>query len=179
MSLRGQRAGAKSLVPMSRFLLVTVGARSLAFYADTVQGLLTGEEAGTTEPVTVQGVVYKTVDLADRLALSSDENGPDTRIVLLSCGGLQGSIRVAQVRGLLEVDQSQVLPLPQQFQGEEQSWYRGVILLEENVALVLNTAWVLQGAGADQGGSSPEWQERAPRLLAVRPDLAMGKVQEC
>jgi len=164
---------------MSRFLLVTMGARSLAFDADTVQGLLTDEEAGTTEPVTVQGVVYKTVDLADRLAMSSDENGPETRIVLLTCGGLQGSIRVAQVRGLLEVDRSQVLPLPQQFQGEERDWYRGVILLEENIALVLNTAWVLHGAGADQGGSSLEWQERAPRLLAVRQDLAMGEVREC
>jgi hypothetical protein len=159
--------------------LVTVGGRSLAFDADTVRGLLTDEEAGTTEPVTVQGVVYKTVDLAERLALSPDENGPDTRIVLLACGGLQGSIRVAQVRGLLEVDQFRVLPLPQQFQGEERDWYRGVILLEENVALVLNTAWVLQGAGADQGGSSLEWQERTPRLLAVRPDLAMGEVREC
>ncbi|MGQ0694924.1 MAG: hypothetical protein ACT4OL_05030, partial [Nitrospiraceae bacterium] len=78
-----------------------------------------------------------------------------------------------------EVEQSQILPLPRQFQGEEQHWYRGVILLEEHVALVLNTAWVLEGAGADQGGSSLEWQERAPRLLAVRPDLAMGQVQEC
>jgi chemotaxis signal transduction protein len=129
--------------------------------------------------VTVQGVVYKPVNLADRLALSSDANGPDTRIVLLACGGLQGSIRVAHVRGMLEVDQSQVRPLPQQFRGEEQDWYRGVILLEETVALLLNTAWVLQGAGADQGVSSRECQERAPRLLAVRPDLAMGEVREC
>ena len=179
MSLRGQRAGAKSPVPLSRFLLVTIGARSLAFPADTVQGLLMGEEAGTAESVTVQGVVYKTVDLADRLGLSSDENGPDTRIVLLSCEGLQGSIRVAQVCGMSEVNQSQVLPLPQQFQGEEQHWYRGVIVLEENVVLVLNTAWVLQGAEADQGGPRLEWQESAPRLLAVRPDLAIGKVREC
>jgi len=179
MSLRGQRAGARSLAPMSRFLVVTMGARSLALYADTVQGLLTGEEAGATEPVVVQGVVYKPVDLADRLALPSDDDGPDTRIVLLSSGELQGSIRVAQVHGLMEVEQSQVIPLPRQFHGEEQNWYRGVILLEESVALVLNTAWVLQGTGSDQVGTSLEWQEKAPRLLEVRPDLAMGKVQEC
>jgi hypothetical protein len=164
---------------MSRFLLVTMGGRLLAFDADTVRGLLTDEEAGTTDPVTVQGVVYKPVNLADRLGLPSDANGPHTRIVLLACEGLQGSIRVADVRGLFEVDQSQVLPLPQQFQGEEQDWYRGVILLAETVAVVVNTAWVLQGAGADQGVSGREWQERAPRLVAVRPDLAMGEVREC
>ena len=164
---------------MSRFLLVTMGARFLAFDADTVRGLLRDEEAGTTEPVTVHGLVYKAVDLADRLALPSEENGPDTRIVLLACEGLQGSIRVAQVRGLLEVDQTQVLPLPQQFQGVERHWYRGVIVLEEDVVLVLNTAWVLQGSGADQGGSSLEWQERAPRFLAVRPGLVRGEAPEC
>ena len=55
---------------MSRFLLVTMGARFLAFDADTVRGLLRDEEAGTTEPVTVHGLVYKAVDLADRLALT-------------------------------------------------------------------------------------------------------------
>lgn len=179
MSLRGMRAGSISLAPMSRFLVVTMGGLSLAFYADSVQGLLTGEEAGTTRSVTVQGVVYETVDLADRLALSSDKDGPDGRTVLLSHGGLRGSIRVAQVHGLMEVEQSQVLPLPRQFQGEEQDWYRGVILLKEGIALILNTAWVLQGAGADQGGTGLEWQGKAPSLLAVRPNLAMGKVQEC
>jgi chemotaxis signal transduction protein len=154
-------------------------ARPLAFYADTVQGLLTCEEAGTTGLVTVHGVPYEPVDLADRLGLSSEKDGSDTRIVLISHGGLQGSIRVAQAHGLMELEQSQVLPLPRQFQGEEQNWYRGVILFEEGVALVLNPAWVLQGAGADQGGACQEWQGRAPRLLTVRPELVMGKVQEC
>ena len=52
---------------------------ALAFYADAVQGLLTREEAGTTGSVTVQGAAYETVDLAARLALSSDKDGPDTR----------------------------------------------------------------------------------------------------
>ena len=179
MSLSGQRAGSTSLAPTSRFLVGTMGGRSLAFEADSVQGLLTLEVAGEAEVVTVQGVAYETVDLADRLALSSDEDGPDTRIVLLSQGGLQGSIRVAQMRGLMELEQSQVLPLPRQFQGEEQTWYRGMILFEEGVALVLNTVWVLQGAGAGHGTASLEWQGGTTRLLTVRPDLAIGKVEEC
>ena len=64
--------------------------QALAFYADTVQGLLTREETEATGSVTLQGVAYETVDLADRLALSSDKDGLDTRIVLFSHGGLQG-----------------------------------------------------------------------------------------
>ena len=55
-----------------------------------------------------------------------------------------------------------------------------MILFDEGVALVLNTtARVPQGARAGQGGACWEWQGRAPRLLAVRPELSMGKVQEC
>ncbi len=83
--------------------------QALAFYADTVQGLLTREEAGTTGSVTVQGVAYETVDLADRLALSSDKDGRDSRLVLFAHGGLQGSVRVPQVHGLIELEQSLVL----------------------------------------------------------------------
>ncbi len=65
---------------------------ALAFYADTVQGLRTREEAGTTGSVTVQGAAYETVDLAARLALSSDKDGPDTRV---SCCSLMEGFRGA------------------------------------------------------------------------------------
>jgi len=179
MSLRGQKARLRSSVPAAQFFVVTLGARSLAFDGDAVRGLLTSEEAGESEVVTVQGVAYANVDLAGRLALSTDEGSSDTLIVLLSWGRLQGSVRVDRVQGRVELDQSQILPLPRQFQGEERTWYRGIILFEESVAPVLDTAWILQGVETGQGGASHERQSRTPHLLPVRRELMMGKVQEC
>jgi len=179
MSLRGQKARLRSSVPAAQFFVVTLGARSLAFDGDAVRGLLTSEEAGESEVVTVQGVAYANVNLAGRLGLPTDEGSSDTLTVLLSWGRLQGSVRVDRVQGLLELDQLQILPLPRQFQGEERTWYRGIILFGEGVALVLDTTWVLQGFEAGQEGVCREGQSRASHLLTVRPELVMDKVQEC
>jgi chemotaxis signal transduction protein len=92
----------------------------------------------------VQGLVYRAINLTDRLSLPHDPGGPDARVVLLSEQEVRGCVRVAAVLGLLEVQQSQLMPLPMQFCGPERHWYRGIILFAESIALVLNTAWVLQ-----------------------------------
>ena len=179
MSLRGERTGAASLAPTSRFLMVILGTRPFALDADAVQGLLTRDAAGGTDPVTVQGVTYDAVDLGGRLGLAIDAHSPETRIVLLTHGGRQGRIQVDRVRGLIEIEQSQVLPLPQQFHSEERNWYRGMILFEDDIALALNTEWVLQGAGLGHGRFSLEWQGSVPRLLGAQPGQTVGKVSKC
>lgn len=128
-----------------RFLIVTVGGVHLALPADRVQGLLTMEEAGTGDSVILRGVTYCGVDLASRLGLPADDEGPDTRVVLLEDRQRRGAIRTAHVHGLTEYEPTQVLPLPRHFQGEEQTWYQGLVLFQESVALVLNPGWALDG----------------------------------
>ncbi len=174
MSLRGRQAGTTSLAPRSRFLIVTVGGTHLALHADRVQGLLTMEEAGLAEALTVQGLTYARVDLGTPLHLPDDSEGPDTRVVLLSSGSVRGNIRVAQVHGLKEIEQSQVLPLPRHFQNEEQSWYHGILLFEESVALVLNPAWVMEGCGVRQALGTVEHRGEPQRMLATPRALAGG-----
>ena len=127
----------------SRFVIVTLSARYLALNAESICGLLTFEETGNVENPTVHGMVYGAVNLADRLSLSNDQGGTNTRVVLLSEREARGSIRVDTVQGLLELQQSQILPLPMQFRGPERHWYRGMILFRKSIALVLNTTWVL------------------------------------
>lgn len=129
----------------ARFLIVTVGGRYLALDAECVVGLLMLEEAGNVDDPTIHGVVYRAISLTDRLGLSNDRSGPHTRIVLLSDRDARGNIRVAAVLGRLELQPSQVLPLPMQFRGPERHWYRGMILYENRVAFVLDTTWLLGG----------------------------------
>lgn len=176
MSLRGRHARATSLAATVRFLIVTVGGTHFALHADRVQGLLTVEEAASAESLTEQGVTYASIDLATRLQLPADADGLETRVVLLSNGNSRGNIRVAQVHGLKELDQSQVLPLPRHFQGEEQTWYQGIALFEESVAMVLNPAWLMQGCGAGQALGIVERHGELTQFLTMRPSLAGGQV---
>lgn len=152
MSLRGRQAGARSIAPTVRFLVVSVGGTNLALHADRIQGLLTIEEAGSAGELTVQGVAYPHVDLAGRLQCPVDPDGPDTRVILLSQANATGNIRVAEVHGLKEMEESQILPLPGQFRREEQRWYQGMILFEDSVAFIINPSWMLEDRGRSVGG---------------------------
>lgn len=148
----------------SRFLVVTLDGRRLALNAECIWGLLTLEEAGCVEDPTIDGMAFPSINLADRLGVTKDHGGATTRVVLLSERDARGSIRVSAVHGLLELHQSQILPLPMQFKGSERHWYRGMILFEKSVAFVLNTTWVLDEQVSGVEGSVAE--ERAPRLAA-------------
>lgn len=176
MSLRGRHIRTISAAPMARFLLVTTGGTHFALPADRVQGLLTREEAGSAGPVSLQSVIYPAIDLAGRLDLAPDTEGPDTRTVLLSHGTAKGNIRVAEVHGLKELEQSHVLPLPRHFQGEERTWYGGMLLFEESIALVLNPAWLLQGWGTGQAVAGTDQRGKSALLLPVRQALAGRQV---
>lgn len=182
MSLRGRRAGTRAPVSMERYLVATVGAMRVAVSAETVEGLLTIDERGSLGSLTVQGQVYAAVDLASRLGFSPDEDGLDTRVVLLAKGTARASVRVACVHGLLECEQRQVLPLPHQFRGEERGWYGGLLLLNEGLCVVLRTQWLLEGAKAassaisslgsvSQGPSQPS--------LSNTVSLAIGRGMLC
>lgn len=143
MNVREPMTGIPSSTVTSQFLIVTLGGRYLALNAESVCGLLTLEETGQVEHPTIHDLAYGAVNLSDRLSVPNDQGGANTRVVLLYEQEVRGSIRVTMVHGLLELQQSQVLPLPLQFRGPEQHWYRGMILFAKSIALVLNTTWVL------------------------------------
>lgn len=141
MSLRGRHDKA-SLAPTIRFLIVTIGGAHFALHADRIQGLLTVEEAAASPAFASHA---SRIELTSRLRLPAEENGPETRIVLVSQGNTAEHLLVSKVHGLQELETSQVLPLPRQFKGEEQRWYQGMILFSDRVAVILNPAWLLEG----------------------------------
>ena len=126
------------------FLITTIGGRYLAFDAEPIQGVLTSEDVSLFQDPVVQGKVYSVVDLTMRLNLPNERLADGTRMVLLQNGNCRGSVRVEKVHGILEIQRAQVLPLPALFRGPEQRWYLGMIPFDRSVALILNTAWVLE-----------------------------------
>jgi len=179
MSLRGRQAGARSLTPSVRFLVVNVGGACIALHADRIQGLQTIEEAGPAGPLTVQGLEYAYIDLALRLRRPVDAEGLETRIILFSKGHVRGNIRVSQVYGLKDMEVSKILPLPRQFRGEEQRWYQGMILFENSVALVLNPAWVLQECATSTGLGLETSQAGSSLVPSSGPALIGGQTKAC
>jgi chemotaxis signal transduction protein len=170
------QTSATSKESVFRCLIVTMGGRLFALDAGAVQRVLTLEESGQSGYPVVQGVIYRTSDVVSRLACSQDGDGALVRVVLLSEHGRHGSVRVSEVHGFMELQWAQVLPLPLQFCGSERGWYRGMILVKQSVALVLNTGWVLQGTvGCEtsvvQSGHSASGQ--------VVPELTSGESRSC
>ena len=176
LGIREPMTGISSPASPSRFLIVLFGGRYLALDAESIQGVLTFDEVGSLGDPTIHGLVYRAINLADRLRISNNQGTATSPIVLLSERGVQGSIRVTTVQGWLELHPSQVLPLPPQFRGPERRWYRGMILFANSIALVLSTSWVLdeQMASVEDSGR----QEGIPRLIAA-PKVSVNNSQIC
>jgi chemotaxis signal transduction protein len=131
---------------------------------------------GSTDLPVLHGVAYPAVDLVARFGVPSDQDSPDTRIVLLSAGDGRGHLRVSRVQGLEEVDRPRVLPLPSQFRGEEREWYRGILLLDEGIALIINLAWLLKGERFVRAQEAVSQHGTVVRLLDAQSGFATGRV---
>jgi CheW-like domain len=153
MSLRGRQNSTSAPVASARLLVLRLGMSYVALPAVGVHGILTRLEAADGQAVTVAGLLYQPVDLAQRLSLAADFSGIEMRTVLYSTGRSQGAIPVEQVVGLVDVERKDCLPLPPQFQRDERNWFGGMMLYQDQLVLILNPAWAL-GESADAGVAS-------------------------
>jgi hypothetical protein len=82
-------------------------------------------------------------DLAARLGLPPSAATPDARIILCGEHRAKQAWQVDRAVGLTDVDLQRITPLPPHFAGVEQSWFTGLFLFRETVALLLNPGWLL------------------------------------
>jgi chemotaxis protein histidine kinase CheA len=143
MSLRGGHNSENTRVEVASFLVIRLGVNYFALPAAGVRGVLTQEEVGHDEAVTVSGTAYQLVDLSQRLSVVANLSGPERRTVLYSTGRSHGAFAVEQVVGLMEIERKDCLPLPSQFQRDERDWFRGMLIYQDQLVLILNLAWVL------------------------------------
>jgi chemotaxis protein histidine kinase CheA len=143
MSLRGGHNSENTRVEVASFLVIRLGVNYFALPAAGVRGVLTQEEVGHDEAVTVSGTAYQLVDLSQRLSVVANLSGPERRTVLYSTGRSHGAFAVEQVVGLMEIERKDCLPLPSQFQRDERDWFRGMLIYQDQLVLILNLVWVL------------------------------------
>ena len=143
MSLRGGHNSENTPTEVASFLVIRLGVNYFALPAAGVRGVLTQEEVGHDEAVTVSGTVYQLVDLSQRLSVVANLSGPERRTVLYSTGRSHNAIAVEQVVGLMEIERKDCVPLPSQFQCDERDWFRGMLLHQDQLVLILNLAWLM------------------------------------
>lgn len=175
MSIQEQGASAPATSSLRHFIIVTIGRRYLAFEAGFTKALLTVQELERSENPGRRGVVDRTVDLIMQLNLTDVPIRPETPVVMLADQGIQCSIRVSHIHGRVEVQPSQILPLPAQFSNVERQWYRGMILFEKSIALILNPTWVL----GEHVGSDVAHDQRTPLSFMDVQDSATGERRAC
>lgn len=142
MSLRGHSRFALAAATTERVLIVTSGPIMLAISATAIDGFLPLEET-TTGLVTVRGVSYQISDLAEWLGRPLSDQARESRVVLCGSRGRHRGFRVDVALSLRTVNLAQVRPLPPHFMGEERTWYKGLFLYQEGVALWANPEWLL------------------------------------
>jgi CheW-like domain len=158
------------LMETAGFLVVRLGGSYLALPADGVRGVLTQEEAGKEQAVTMAGTIYQPMELAQRLSVVADLSGLEMRTVLYSNGRSQGTIRVEQVVGLTDVERKDCFPLPPQFQCDERNWFAGMMLYQDQLVLILNPSWVL----GELAGVVPASVGLAEQMIAATPAAIGG-----
>lgn len=144
MGLRGHKTATVSFGQTVRFLVALIGPTHVAFPAHWVRGIITPAEAGGDGPVMWANSSYDRTDLAARFAITAPGQTAETRIILYGNEQKSRSFSTEQALGLVDVDRSQIHPLPTQFRGGERERLLGFFIDEAYVALIANPFWVLE-----------------------------------
>ncbi len=175
MSIQELGVSAPTTSSLRHFIIVTIGRRYLAFDVGFTKELLTVQEFERSENPELRGVVDRTVDLIMQLNLTDVPIRPETPVVVLADQGIQCRIRVSHIHGRLEIEPSQILPLPAQFSSVERQWYRGMILFDRSIALILNPTWVL----GEHAGSDVAHDQKTALSFIDLQDSAAGERRAC
>lgn len=143
MSLRSRTDKVAPALDTMQVLVVACGKTYLAIPGAIVRGVVEFGEAVEARIVSLFGEACRVTDLAARLGLASVLLTPDMRIILCGEHRARQAWRVDRTLGLEDVDMQGITPLPPHFAGVEQSWFTGLFLFRDTVALLINPGWLL------------------------------------
>ena len=127
-----------------RLVVIGCGPCILALPSGLVRGILTRQEAGTSETISFAGGTYTATDLAARLGIPLGPDSFETRIILFGTGACRHAFTVDQVYELIEVGRRSVRPLPTHFRNQERIKLSGYLLYQDTIALLVNPSWLLE-----------------------------------
>ncbi len=143
MSLRGRRDHVAPTLGTMQVLVVACGRTYLAIPGAIVRGVVEFGDAVEARIVSLFGETCRVTDLAARLGLPPAVLTPDMRIILCGEHRARQAWRVDRTLGIEDVDLQAISPLPPHFTGVEQSWFTGMFLFRDTVALMLNAGWLM------------------------------------
>jgi len=143
MSLRGRLEKVSPALGTMQVLVVACGKTHLAIPGAIVRGVVEFGEAVEARIVSLFGESCRVTDLAARLGLPPAVLTPDMRIILCGEHRARQAWRVDRTLGLEDVDLQRITPLPPHFAGVEQSWFTGLFLFRDTLALLINPGWLL------------------------------------
>ena len=140
---RKNRSAAQTKV--NQQLIVECGPMRVSIPGKGIRGLLKTIEATFQTTITLLGETYEKSDLTNRL----DPNKTVTpfssqgRTILCSNGVWRRAYAVDRVISLLEVEPSDIVPLPPQFREAEREWFDGLFFFEDALVLIINLDWLV------------------------------------
>jgi hypothetical protein len=143
MSLRSRTDKVAPALDTMQVLVVACGKTYLAIPGAIVRGVVEFGEAVEARIVSLFGEACRVTDLAARLGLPPAVLTPDMRIILCGEHRARQAWRVDRTLGLEDVNMQRITPLPPHFVGVEQSWFTGLFLFRDTVALLINPGWLL------------------------------------
>jgi hypothetical protein len=143
MSLRSRSDKVAPALDTMQVLVVACGKTYLAIPGAIVRGVVEFGEAVEARIVSLFGEACRVTDLAARLGLPPAVLTPDMRIILCGEHRARQAWRVDRTLGLEDVNMQRITPLPPHFAGVEQSWFTGLFLFRDTVALLINPGWLL------------------------------------
>jgi len=178
VSLRGRdpstvlRAG-RAAPGARRYLLVTAGQTTWAFPAEVTRGMVRPDDGSGGN--VFSGVTHPVVDLAQHFGLTGGGEGSESSVIM--CGGdqAQHAFKVDRVLGFTDLERKDLRPLPLHFAGSERSWFSGLFLYQDTLALAVDARWLVSREALPEPRLSLEPGEThtaTPEL--VRPVSAGG-----
>lgn len=143
MSLRSRTDKVAPALDTMQVLVVACGKTYLAIPGAIVRGVVEFGEAVEARIVSLFGDSCRVTDLAARLGLAPVLLTPDMRIILCGEYRARQAWRVDRTLGIEDVDMQRITLLPPHFAGVEQSWFAGLFLFRDTVALLINSGWLL------------------------------------
>ena len=143
MSLRGRLDKVAPSLGTMQVLVVACGRTYLAIPGAIVRGVVEFGDAVEARIVSLFGESCRVTDLAARLGLPPAMLTPDMRIILCGEHRARQAWRVDRTLGLEDVELQRITPLPPHFAGVEQSWFTGLFLFRDTVALLINPGWLM------------------------------------
>jgi hypothetical protein len=126
-------------------LIVECGPMRMSIPGKGIRGLLKTIETTFQDAITLLGETYEKSDLANRFDPTKTVTpfSSQGRTILCSNGVWRKAYEVDRIISLVEIDPSDIVPLPPHFRGAEREWFAGLFFFEDALVLIINLDWLV------------------------------------